>query len=389
MTFGKRFTTSGGNPARRDPTFQQRTYDEGLGIYDYRNRSFDPATGRFLQRDPVIGGDSLFNPYVFPGNNPVGNVDPMGLGEPRIRSPRRGDSPQAGEEAAKKMARELRGKLSKSEIENLKELKMILEKNQSKQKKAEEEAADEEARRSLRENRVLRRGRPRSIFDLLPSFGSGVRKAKEGIKKIMPKSKPVIPEQRLPIAGASASKYQSALQKLQSALSKLSIDKATSGLSEIQGLVQKSQELKRIADKVQTRGFKSLTKAERRILTGIVVTAVAVLTYSALAEDRPSTEDDATENSGRDISEKNAEEELTKRLGRKPTKKELQNFELEHGVSTRRNAARRAKARRLRRERVGGGATHTSGARNSTADKHAAGEKRKADDIKRATKRDY
>jgi len=76
--FGKRFTTSGGNPARRDPTFQQRTYDEGLGIYDYRNRSFDPATGRFLQRDPVIGGDTLYNPYVFPGNNPVGNVDPMG-----------------------------------------------------------------------------------------------------------------------------------------------------------------------------------------------------------------------------------------------------------------------------------------------------------------------
>ena len=78
LTFGKRFTTSGGNPARRDPTFQQRTYDAGLGIYDYRNRSFDPATGRFLQRDPVLGGDELFNPYCFPGNNPVGNVDPFG-----------------------------------------------------------------------------------------------------------------------------------------------------------------------------------------------------------------------------------------------------------------------------------------------------------------------
>ena len=76
--FGKRFTTSGGNPARRDPTFQQRTYDEGLGIYDYRNRSFDPATGRFLQRDPVLDGNNLYNPYVGMGNNPVGNVDPMG-----------------------------------------------------------------------------------------------------------------------------------------------------------------------------------------------------------------------------------------------------------------------------------------------------------------------
>ena len=82
MTFGKRFTTSGGNPARRDPTFQQRTYDEGLGIYDYRNRSFDPATGRFLQRDPVLDEANLYNPYAGMGNNPVGNVDPMGTCNP-------------------------------------------------------------------------------------------------------------------------------------------------------------------------------------------------------------------------------------------------------------------------------------------------------------------
>jgi len=43
-----------------------------------RNRSFDPATGRFLQRDPVLGGDPLYNPYCFPGNNPVTGSDPMG-----------------------------------------------------------------------------------------------------------------------------------------------------------------------------------------------------------------------------------------------------------------------------------------------------------------------
>jgi RHS repeat-associated protein len=47
-------------------------------IIDYRNRQFDPATGRFLQRDPVLGGDELFNPYCFPGNNPVTGSDPMG-----------------------------------------------------------------------------------------------------------------------------------------------------------------------------------------------------------------------------------------------------------------------------------------------------------------------
>jgi len=48
-------------------------------LIDYRNRSFDPATGRFLQRDPVLDEGNLYNPYAGMGNNPVGNVDPMGL----------------------------------------------------------------------------------------------------------------------------------------------------------------------------------------------------------------------------------------------------------------------------------------------------------------------
>jgi hypothetical protein len=48
--FGERINLSGGAPARTDPSFQNRTYDAGLGIYDYRNRSFDPSTGRFRRR---------------------------------------------------------------------------------------------------------------------------------------------------------------------------------------------------------------------------------------------------------------------------------------------------------------------------------------------------
>ncbi len=84
--FGERVQTYGQTPpARMDPTFQGRTYDAGLGIYDYRNRSFDPATGRFLQRDPVLGGDPLFNPYCFPGNNPVTGSDPMGTDYVELR----------------------------------------------------------------------------------------------------------------------------------------------------------------------------------------------------------------------------------------------------------------------------------------------------------------
>jgi len=75
--FGERYNLLGGDPSRKDPSFQNRNYDSGLGIYDYRNRSFDPTTGRFLQTDPV-DGDNLMNPYTFPGNNPVTNMDPMG-----------------------------------------------------------------------------------------------------------------------------------------------------------------------------------------------------------------------------------------------------------------------------------------------------------------------
>jgi RHS repeat-associated protein len=48
--FGERVTLSGGAPNRTDPSFQNRSFDAGLGIYDYRNRQFDPATGRFLRK---------------------------------------------------------------------------------------------------------------------------------------------------------------------------------------------------------------------------------------------------------------------------------------------------------------------------------------------------
>jgi hypothetical protein len=40
-----------------------------------RARYYDPASGRFLGRDPVPGG----NPYAYAGNNPVNFTDPTGL----------------------------------------------------------------------------------------------------------------------------------------------------------------------------------------------------------------------------------------------------------------------------------------------------------------------
>jgi RHS repeat-associated protein len=58
-----------------------RDYLPALGVYDYRQRAYDPATGRFLTTDPIGSfGDpaNLGNPYTYVANNPGSFVDPFG-----------------------------------------------------------------------------------------------------------------------------------------------------------------------------------------------------------------------------------------------------------------------------------------------------------------------
>ena len=52
--------------------------DEGNGLLYMRARYYDPATGRFISKDP-IGWAGGFNLYAYTGNNPVNWVDPSGL----------------------------------------------------------------------------------------------------------------------------------------------------------------------------------------------------------------------------------------------------------------------------------------------------------------------
>ncbi len=59
--------------------FTGRRFDAATGFYYYRNRYYDPSSGRFLSRDPKDLVSEWTNPYAYVANNPVNWQDPMGL----------------------------------------------------------------------------------------------------------------------------------------------------------------------------------------------------------------------------------------------------------------------------------------------------------------------
>ncbi|MGB0952692.1 MAG: RHS repeat-associated core domain-containing protein [Planctomycetota bacterium] len=72
---GNALTTSAyGN----DRFFMGRVFDADLGIYDVRNRWFDPETGAFLSPDPLLALDS-WNMYQYGFGAPITWMDPYGL----------------------------------------------------------------------------------------------------------------------------------------------------------------------------------------------------------------------------------------------------------------------------------------------------------------------
>jgi RHS repeat-associated protein len=77
--FGQVMAAEGGwaNPLR----YSGEQWDADAGLLYLRARWYDPATGRFLTRDPFPGLAALpqtQHPYVYVGNNPVNLVDPSG-----------------------------------------------------------------------------------------------------------------------------------------------------------------------------------------------------------------------------------------------------------------------------------------------------------------------
>jgi RHS repeat-associated protein len=61
--------------------FTGREWDPEAGLYYYRARYYEPASGRFISGDPIGFGGGL-NFYAYAGGNPVVTGDPTGLCPP-------------------------------------------------------------------------------------------------------------------------------------------------------------------------------------------------------------------------------------------------------------------------------------------------------------------
>ncbi|ULA61804.1 MAG: hypothetical protein LZF60_380016 [Nitrospira sp.] len=59
-------------------TYTGRELDSETGLYYYRARYYDAATGRFMQKDPIGFWGADINLYRYVLNGPVNNVDPRG-----------------------------------------------------------------------------------------------------------------------------------------------------------------------------------------------------------------------------------------------------------------------------------------------------------------------
>jgi len=69
---------AGGSAVGNTTLYTGRTWLPALGLYDYRQRLYDPSVGRFLTPDPAQDPANLGNPYTYTANNPHAFVNPYG-----------------------------------------------------------------------------------------------------------------------------------------------------------------------------------------------------------------------------------------------------------------------------------------------------------------------
>jgi RHS repeat-associated protein len=77
--FGNLLNSTGTTP--NNYLYRGEQYDPALNLYYLRARYYNPATGRFLSRDP-LGGKSndpqSLHKYLYAGGDPINRIDPMG-----------------------------------------------------------------------------------------------------------------------------------------------------------------------------------------------------------------------------------------------------------------------------------------------------------------------
>ena len=78
--FGELISATGpmadANPIR----YATKYFDKETGLYYFGRRYYDPATGQWLNREP-LGEDESLNLYAYCGNDPINRVDVLGLAE--------------------------------------------------------------------------------------------------------------------------------------------------------------------------------------------------------------------------------------------------------------------------------------------------------------------
>jgi len=77
--FGNSITKTGTTP--NNYLYRAEQYDPDLGLYYLRARYYNPATGRFISRDPLDGyidEPATLHKYLYTGGDPVNWIDPSG-----------------------------------------------------------------------------------------------------------------------------------------------------------------------------------------------------------------------------------------------------------------------------------------------------------------------
>jgi len=79
--FGNEFTVSDGSNTPNEMYYRGEQYDPDLGLYYLRARYYNPATGRFMSRDPEDGkaiDPKSLHKYLYAEGDPVNGIDPTG-----------------------------------------------------------------------------------------------------------------------------------------------------------------------------------------------------------------------------------------------------------------------------------------------------------------------